>query len=112
MSTAPAEREIINQRQQRWYLAVVSSAHEGAGRRGDHAICLKAGDTIEALDRVNQFPGWKRNMSGSEPFPEIRELSAEEAQVLERAIRDARFSLARAETIGIDTRILEQARRR
>lgn len=97
--------------QPKWYSAIVSSAHEGAGRRGDHMICVEAENAISALDKLNLFPGWKRNMKRHEMFPAIKELTEEEARDFEQSIVGAHLNLVRAKAVGIDTRILEQARR-
>jgi hypothetical protein len=108
MSEALAEKRFVHQ--PKWFSVIVSSAHLGAGRRGDHTICVEADNTIGALDKAKQYPGWKRGIRGSHVFPEIRELTEEEAQDLVQSIRGAGLSLPRAQEVGIDMRIL-QARR-
>ena len=79
----------------KWFLAVVETAHKGAGSGDTHANFVWANNAVKALDQLRRMRGFKRDST-----PNVGELTEEGARQLESIIGTSGISLFEARKRG------------
>ncbi len=95
-----------------WFLAIVKTAHKGAGSEDTHVNFVWANDAAEALGKSQRMRGFKRDS-----IPNVGELTEDGARQLESIIETSGISLTKAKKGGFygdrlgDQRITLKVRR-